>query len=158
MAILIAAVFAIFKLQIFRDFAPHLTISQKVSHRHIGESYVHIDVSATLKNSSRVKVDLIKGLFLLQKIAPVEDQDVTSLHAQVFVDRTYEDILWPVIDEVHRSWKEHVLVIEPGESYQEFCEFILDATVKAVLVYTYFYNPFSSSSKGWGATTIHDIE
>lgn len=92
----------------------------EVSHRHIGESYVHIDVSATLKNSSRVKVDLIIGLFLLQKIAPVEDQDVIALHAQVFVDRTYEDILWPVIDEVHRSWKEHVLVIEPGDPIKNF--------------------------------------
>ena len=61
------------------------------------------------------------------------------------------------MDEVHRSWKEHALVIEPGESYQEACEFIVEVTVKSVLVYTYFYNPFSSASKGWGATTIHDI-
>ena len=156
-AILVAAYFAVFKLQIFRVFAPHLTISQKVSHRGIGESYVHIDVAATLQNNSRVKVDLIEGLFLLQKIAPMEDHNVAFLHAQVFVDRTYEDILWPVIDEVYRSWKEHSLIIEPGESYQEACEFIVDATVKSVLVYTYFYNPFSSASKGWGATTIHDI-
>ena len=156
-AIAIAAAFAVFKLQIFRVFAPHLTITQKVSHRRIGESYVHIDVSVSLHNRSKVKVDLIEGLFLLQKIAPMEDQDVAALHAQVFVDRTYEDILWPVIDEVHRSWRDHTLVIEPGESYQEACEFIVDATVKSVPVYTYFYNPFSSASKGWGATTIHDI-
>ena len=102
-AIFIAAVFALFKLQIFRVFAPHLTISQGVSYRPIGESYIHIDVAATLQNNSRVKVDLIEGLFLLQKIAPMEDHNVAFLHAQVFVDRTYEDILWPVIDEVHRS-------------------------------------------------------
>ena len=128
-AIAIAAAFAVFKLQIFRVFAPHLTITQKVSHRRIGECYVHIDVSVSLHNRSKVKVDLIEGLFLLQKIAPMEDQDVAALHAQVFVDRTYEDILWPVIDEVHRSWRDHTLVIEPGESYQEACEFIVDATV-----------------------------
>ena len=156
-AIFMAAAFALFKLQIFRVFAPHLTITQKVTHRPIGESYVHIDVAATLQNNSKVKVDLIEGLFLLQKIAPMKDQEVESLYAQVFVDKEIDDILWPVIDEVHRSWKEHALVIEPGESYQEACEFIVEVTVKSVLVYTYFYNPFSSASKGWGATTIHDI-
>ena len=156
-AIFMAAAFALFKLQIFRVFAPHLTITQKVTHRPIGESYVHIDVAATIQNNSKVKVDLIEGLFLLQKIAPMKDQEVESLYAQVFVDKEIDDILWPVIDEVHRSWKEHALVIEPGESYQEACEFIVEVTVKSVLVYTYFYNPFSSASKGWGATTIHDI-
>ena len=156
-AIFMAAAFALFKLQIFRVFAPHLTISQRVSHRPVGESYIHIDVAATLQNNSKVKVDLIEGLFLLQKIAPMKDQEVESLYAQVFVDKEIDDILWPVIDEVHRSWKEHALVIEPGESYQEACEFIVEVTVKSVLVYTYFYNPFSSASKGWGATTIHDI-
>ena len=156
-AIFIAAAFALLKLQIFRVFAPHLTISQRVSHRPVGESYIHIDVAATLQNNSKVKVDLIEGLFLLQKIAPMKDQEVESLYAQVFVDKEIDDILWPVIDEVHRSWKEHALVIDPGESYQEACEFIVEATVKSVLVYTYFYNPFSSASKGWGATTIHDI-
>ena len=156
-AIFMAAAFAVFKLQLFRVFAPHLTISQRVSHRPVGESYIHIDVSVTLRNSSRVKIDLIEGLFLLQKIAPMKDQEVESLYAQVFVDKEIDDILWPVMDEVHRSWKEHALVIEPGESYQEACEFIVEVTVKSVLVYTYFYNPFSSASKGWGATTIHDI-
>ena len=87
----------------------------------------------------------------------MEDRDVDALYAQVFVDRIYEDILWPVIDEVHRSWKEHALIVEPGESYQETCEFIVDATIESVLVYIYFYNPFSPASKGWGATIIHDI-
>ena len=55
-AIMGAAIFAIFKLQLFRDFAPHLTISHTINHRPIGESYMHLDVTATLHNSSRVKV------------------------------------------------------------------------------------------------------
>ena len=84
-AILTAAYFALFKLQIFRVFAPHLTISQKVSHRRVGESYIHIDVSVTLRNSSRVKIGLRKGLFLLQLISPLEDTEVETLYGQVFV-------------------------------------------------------------------------
>ena len=51
-------VFAYYELQVFRAFAPHLTISQEVSHRYIGDRYVHIAVTATLHNSSKVKIEL----------------------------------------------------------------------------------------------------
>ena len=156
-AIFMAAAFAVFKLQIFRVFAPHLTISQRVSHRPVGESYIHIDVSATLQNSSRVKVELRKGFYLLQQIAPVEDQDVEDLYAQVFVDKEIEDILWPKLYEVHRSWEESVLIIEPGEIHQEVCEFIVTRGVESVLIYAFFYDSVSSNPAGWYSTTIYDI-
>ena len=156
-AIFMAAAFALFKLQIFRVFAPHLTISQKVSHRPIGESYFHVDVSVTLQNSSRVKVELRKGFFLLQQIAPVDDQDVETLYAQMFVDKEIEDILWPKLYEVHRSWEESVLIIEPGEIHQEVCEFIVTRGVESVLIYAFFYNTVTSNPSGWYSTTIYDI-
>ena len=57
-AIVVGGAFALFKLQVFRTFEPHLTITQEVSHRPVGDSYVHIVVTATLHNSSRVRVDL----------------------------------------------------------------------------------------------------
>ena len=100
-AILIAAYFALFKLQIFREFAPHLTITQKVSHRRVGESYIHIDVSVTLRNSSRVKIGLRRGLFLLQLISPLEDQEIETLYSQVFVTKEIEDFAWPKLYEVN---------------------------------------------------------
>lgn len=52
-AILAAGIFALFRLEVFRSFKPPLTISHEVTHRQIGNSYIHIAVSATLKNSSR---------------------------------------------------------------------------------------------------------
>ena len=156
-AIIMAAYFALFKLQIFRVFAPHLTISQQVSHRPVGESYIHIDVSVTLRNSSRVKIGLRKGFFLLQLIAPLEDREVEDLYAQVLVSEEIEDFAWPKLYEVNRDWEENALIIEPGESHQEVCEFIVTSGVKSVLVYAYFHNPNSSSPGGWGITTIYDI-
>ena len=157
LAIVTAAAFAIFKLQIFRDFAPHLTISQKVSHRRVGESYVHIDVATTLKNSSKVRIELRRGFFTLQHVAPTEDQGVEQLYTQVFEEEKTKDILWPILDEVHRTWDEKTLVIEPGESHQEVCEFIVEATVKSVLVYGYFYNPYTDTPEGWHSTTVYDL-
>ncbi len=149
--------FAYYKLQMFRDFAPHLTISHKVTHRLVGESYVHIAVAATLYNSSRVKLELREGIIRLQQIGPVSDEEVETLYAQVFIHEEVEDIRWTTLEEVRRGWKKGELIIEPGESHQETYEFIMSKDVESVLIDTYFYNPHSSTPEGWGATTVHDI-
>ena len=69
-AIVVGGVFALFKLQVFRTFEPHLTITHEVHHRYVGDSYVHIDVTATLRNSSRVAVGLREGEFSIQQVNP----------------------------------------------------------------------------------------
>ena len=102
-AIVVGGAFAIFKFQLFRDFEPHLSISQDVSHRFIGDEYVHIAVISTLNNNSRVRVELKRGFFRVQKILPVTDKEVERLYAQVFSDKEYEDIQWPTLDEFPAS-------------------------------------------------------
>ena len=160
-AILLGGAFAFFKLQIFRDLEPHLSISQEVSHRFIGDDYVHIVVTATLNNRSRVRAELLKGFLRVQKILPVADEEVEHLYAQVFTDREYEDLQWPILDEIPRPGIQKKLVVEPGELHQETCEFIISSEVKSVLVYTYFHNSkysiVSQAAEGWAATTVYDI-
>lgn len=51
-AIVAGGSFAAYKWQVFRESEPHLTITHEVSFRRIGESYVHIAVTATLQNNS----------------------------------------------------------------------------------------------------------
>ena len=46
-AIIVGGVVAFLKLQVFRDFEPHLTISNSISHRLLGTKYVHVAVTAT---------------------------------------------------------------------------------------------------------------
>lgn len=159
-AIAIAAggVFAGVKLQVFRDFAPHVTIHQTVSHRAIGDSYVHIFVTATLHNSSKVRLDFRRGFFRIQGISPLSDVEVEETYADVFVMRNNRDFQWQTIDEAPREWSKNDLIVEPGESHPETCEFIVSREVKAVVVHTYMYNSkHPAIPQGWGATTAHDI-
>ena len=158
-AIVVGGVFAWFKLQAFRDFEPHLTISHEVRHRTIGESYVHIDVTATLHNGSKVKLDFREAFIRLQQISPTSDGEVESLYTSTFVNREYEDLLWPILYEVPRTWDVNELIVEPGESHQETYEFIVSTLVESVIVYTYYYNPRGASEapEGWGAATVYDI-
>lgn len=161
LAIVMAGYFALFKLQVFRDLEPHLTISHKISHRFIGDSYVHISITALLHNRSKVKVELREGIFHLQQVAPTTDEDIHPLYKQVFIHKKYEDIQWPLLDELKLTRCKGELVVEPGESHPETHEFIASREVRSVLVYTYFYNPAHSkgaeSAEGWHATSVYDI-
>ena len=141
---------------------PHLTVLQTISHRFIGDSYVHLDVTILLKNSSKVEMDIREGLFRLQHIAPMSDDDVEYLYEQVFVNKDYKEVQWPTIVEDRREWDENELIVEPGETHQETVDFIVSTEdVEAVLIYTYFYNSRffqgSRSAEGWGAATAYDI-
>ena len=158
-AVVIGGVFALYKLQIFRDFEPHLTVSQEVSHRYVGDSYVHVETTATLHNSSRVKIEIREGLFRLQQIAPVSDEEIMELYAQVFIDEESKHLQWPTLEEVDRNWAANELIVEPGESHQETYEFIVSRDASSIMVYAYFHNSRfpKSPAEGWGATTVHDI-
>lgn len=167
LAIAAGGYFALFKLQVFRNLQPHLTIAHEVSHRIVSDSYAHISVTAVLRNSSRVKVELREGFFRLQQVSPATDEDVEDLYAEVFEDAAgaeaekKEHIRWPVLDTHYPNWDSGKVVIEPGESHPETYEFIVSKDVKSVLVYTYFYNPAYSEgsgvAEGWHATTVYDI-
>ena len=144
-AIVVGGSFALYKLQIFRDFEPHLTVSHAVNHRRIGDSYVHIDVTVTLHNSSRVRVDIREGFFLLEEVAMVWDEEE-------------QDFLYPTLDEGSFTWGSDGVVIEPGETRRELSEFFVPEDVETVSIYTYFHDSRRSQvSQGWGVATIYDI-
>lgn len=154
----VGAAFAAAKFQIFRESAPHVTVSQTVSHRVVGDSYVHLMVTATLYNSSKVKMEFCRARFRLQQIAPITDDAVENLYADVFVDQKHQHFQWENLSTVKRNWKRNDIIIEPGESHQETCEFIVIAEVETVLIDTFFYNPRQPAiPKGWGTTSVYDI-
>lgn len=160
LAIVAAGAYALYKLQIFRTLEPHITIELRVFHRPLSDSYIHVDATAILHNSSKVKIELRQGLFRLQGVSPACDEEVELLYANVFADKKYSNIQWPTLDEVERNWREGELVVEPGESHPETIEFIVSvADYHSVLIYTYFSNPTrgSGSAEGWTATTVYDI-
>ena len=70
-AVVLGALFAYRKLELFRDFEPHLTVTQSVASRAVGTQYVHISVIATLHNTSKVKVEIRRGFFRIHQYSPL---------------------------------------------------------------------------------------
>ncbi len=160
-AITIGAIFAYFKLELFREFEPHLTINQNVSHRLISDEYVHIAVTAFLHNSSKVAVEIREALFRLQQISPLSDEEIQELYNETFIVGSYEHIQWQMLDEINHNWQLNKLIIEPGESHAQTYEFIVSIDVATVLIYAYFHNPRYSTddqaTQGWATTSVHDV-
>ena len=159
--IFVGGMFAYWRLQIFRTFEPHLTISHEISHRRVGQNYMHISVAINLNNNSRVKIELREAFYSLLLVSPLTDEEVEDLYEETFVKREQRDIQWRTLNEVQREWIENELIIEPGGSHNESCDFILSSDIRSVAIYTYFYNSESSqytqSTDGWSATSVYDI-
>ena len=116
---------------IFRAREPHVTISHQVSHRIVGAEYVHISLTVTLHNSSRVHLEFRDGSFTLQQLAPALNEQIERLYAQVFVDDDETYLQWPTLEDVKRTWDEDELVVEPGESEYQTYEFIVNRQVES---------------------------
>ena len=162
--VIAGAAFAYRKLQLFRDFEPHLTVTQTLRHRPIGTRYVHIAVTSILQNSSKVRVEIREAFYKLYQIAPIDDDEIELLYNQTIVNRDDDgvsDIHWPELEVLPRASDTHILTIEPGETHYETGEFIISRDVRTVLLYSYFFNSeyfeHSRSAPGWTATTIYDI-
>ena len=86
------------RLQIFRTFQPHLTITHEISHRPVGESFVQITVTSTLLNSSKVRVEILDAYFTVQMVSPMSDDKVRELYSEAFKGDDFKDVKWPLLE------------------------------------------------------------
>ncbi len=162
-AISVGGVVAYYKLDIFRDFQPHLTITQEVSHRQVGDSYVHMWARASLVNTSKVKIEIRNATFRLQQVTPFPDGQVERLYSEFRAKPNHEKyIAFPMLLEFDREWEEDEFVIEPGETGSENYEFIVKNDFDAVSLYAFFNDQTTGTSprdqKGWAAESLYDIK
>ena len=180
-AIVLGGIFAWRRGFIFRHEQPHVTISHDVTHRQIGHGYVHIEVTATLYNSSRVKVELRDGLFTVEQLVPVAGDMAERLFDEIMDKDLYESPKWDLLSVRRLEWAKDELIVEPGEKATATFEHIVSNVVESVLITTYFYNTRvvgkipagtnprdaerrkrlgwfwrTSGPRGWIRTTAHD--
>ena len=156
LALLGGGAFAAYKLELFRDFEPHLTISHTINHRPVGNSYVHIDIAVSMRNGSKVKVELHEGFWTLQQISPLTDPEAEEVYSRR-LDEDLPEFPWPVLDEGLWKWSRDDLVIEPGETHHELLEIIVPDEVETMLIYTFCYDPrVREQDIGWSLATVFD--
>lgn len=139
-ALTLGGIFAWRRGFIFRHQQPHVTISHDVTNRHIGHGYVHIEVTATLHNTSRVKVEFRDGLFTVEQLAPVDGEMAERLFDETIDKAVYESPKWDLLIERRLEWSSDEFIVEPGEIATSTFEHIVSDAVGSVLITTFFYN------------------
>lgn len=154
-----------YKLGIFREFEPHLSIEQTVQSRRLGNSFRLIVVTAILTNNSKVLVKPRKGYCRLAQTAPIDDFAVVGIWTDSLGNgaNTLEQFGWPVLGDVRRTWPEGDIAIEPGECHRETYQFIVDGDTESVVALTAIYNPAynedpASRAETWRCYTFHDVQ
>ena len=143
LAVLTAGYFAWRNGIIFRHRSPHINIAHDITHRVISPRYTHIAVTATLHNSSRVKLEFYDGLFLAQNLAPLSNEEVEALYSETFgdiSDERFGHFSWETLEEFRYSWDKDDLIVEPGEAKPLTFEFVVGNDTESVLITTYLYN------------------
>ena len=154
-----------YKLGIFREFEPHLSIEQTVQSRRLGNSFRLIVVTAIMTNHSKVLVKPRKGYCRLAQTAPIDDFAVVGIWTDSLENgaNTLEQFGWPVLGDVRRTWPEGDIAIEPGECHRETYQFIVDGATESVVALTAIYNPAynedpASRAETWRCYTFHDVQ
>ena len=156
-----------YKLDIFREFEPHLSIEQTIESRRLGNSFRLIVATAILTNNSKVLVKPREGYCRLAQTAPLSDPSVVEIFTNAVRSGTeengFEQFGWPVLGEVRRTWPEGDIAIEPGECHRETYQFIVDEGTESVVALTAIYNPaynldLASHAETWRCYTFHDVQ
>ena len=165
MAIVAGLAIAWYKLDIFREFEPHLTIEQTIQSRLLGNSYRLIVANVVLTNKSKVLVKPLEGYCRLAQVSPLDDPEVIEIYLKALrqEDNNLEQFGWPLLAEVRRKWPDGDIAIEPSESHQETYQFIVDGDIESVVALTAIYNPayregVTGNAETWRCYTFYDVQ
>ena len=157
-AVVVGSTLAALRFGLFREFEPHVMVEHDVSHRLVGDSYVHVACSVKLRNTSRVAVRISRAEFSLHTTSYVSDEHVEYLQVLRSDVEPGGYFQWPPLDVFGREWSGEGLLIEPGSTTSEVAEFILSRKFGSLVVHSYFENrDRKPTTRGWYTTSFYDV-
>ena len=139
---------------------PRANITHRVTPRPMTNSQLLLNVAVTISNPGEVLLSLVSGEIRIQQILPPPSELLNSINqGHDPVEEGQTEVQWPLIASRKSKWEKGKLEIEPGESDQLQYDFILDAKVQTIQVYSYLRNAKKRRREiGWGLTTIYDLQ
>lgn len=159
-AIFVAGFWTYFVFVKKRQRFPRASISHNIFYKDISGGKLFLNVKTAISNTGDVLLCLESGVVRVQQILPVPkniDNLIRQGYDPVPEDRTEVD--WPLIGTRSFTWEKGTCEIEPGEHDNFVADYVIDANVQLIAVYSYFKNAKKRNRDiGWGTTTIYEIE
>ena len=157
--LLASALAAAYRFHLFRESAPHITISQEVSTQRVSPGYLLVNVNAHLRNTSNVRVTPANAICWVAQTAPLTDEQVESIYAEGIaqnVDPDTQRFPWWELDRDEIRWPNAELTVDPNEGVTITFQLIIAAAVTGISVATGIYKRLGDDD-GWFYQATHAV-
>lgn len=135
-----------------RQGKPKCLISHQVSHRRMTGGRIVLSIDVVLANKGDALIEIRRVVLLIKQIIP------PPANLLVGIETGAEVSGWPVIASSASPTGELFSLLEPGEEAATHLDFILDASIGSVAVYTHCQDRTQVGGNiGWERTTIYDM-
>jgi hypothetical protein len=135
---------------------PRANFAHSVTSVPLNGEVTLIRVAVEIENIGDVLLTLATSMAGIQQVVPVPDQLHSALaNRAAFIGSTEPEMDWPFIDLKYHDWTGSY--IEPGEAAAFHFELLAPASVRTVLVYSYFRNITRPGDQGWNTSALYEV-
>lgn len=139
---------------------PRASVQQEINQIPLPNDQSLLQVAAKISNEGDVLVSLLSARTRIQKIIPLSEGIRKEIElGNDPVPEGEQEVPWPILGA--RDWAFCIseAEIEPNETEVLHSEFVLDKSVKAIVVYTYVKNRIKRRQEiGWSQTTLVHLD
>lgn len=138
---------------------PRASVTHRISHRLLPGGGLLLRVTVVITNSGVIILRIASGFVRVQQVLPLPEyvQELVRKGEDPVAEGGL-DVNWTLLGERAQKWGEGAFEVEPGETDEVTCDFVLDDGFETVQVYSYFANVKKRGRDiGWGLTTLYDL-
>jgi hypothetical protein len=138
---------------------PRAKITYQIVDKRISNNKILLRVVITVANQGEVLLSLESGFAGVQQVAPCPEALIESLkETDDIVKEGKHEAEWDTLVEKKIVFTRNEREIEPGEEEDFNFDFLIDADVRTVIIYSYFKNESKKRHGiGWNKTSIYDV-
>lgn len=147
---------------------PRASVSHNITSLQIGFNRCLVRVNTAVSNKGDVLLRISKGEIRLQQVIPLPaDVEQSILLGLELIGSEETEIPWPLLDRRVNDWKYNHIEIEPGETEDIQYDFIVNGSIRTVIIYSYFQSIAKQTlirrlfrrprDIGWSTTTLYQI-
>ena len=138
---------------------PRASIKHDITHMPIANDKLLLHVSVTIFNKGDILLSLESMETRIQQMLPLSDEVLDSVaKGHKLVSEGETEHIWPTLDSRESRWEKGQREIEPNESQDIHYDFIIDAEIQVIQVYSFLVNETKRGHEiGWDLTTLYDL-
>ncbi len=142
-----------------REKYPHASLSHQLLQQPLDDAHVLLHAVVTLKNEGEVLIKVGSAELRLLQVLPLDEGYAQSLQdGKDLVPEQENEVQWYLIGLRKLIQPGVPYEIEPGEIQTFHADYVIDAEIKTIQLYSFFQNLAKiHQNLGWDCLTMHEV-